>query len=191
MRRKRLFLAGIRPDAAGVAHQPPARRKAACGRARGAGARGGARAAARCAIFPTPRARAATSSWKPWSTTAPAAMPRVRRPVKMHPPGPARHLFLPELPEILRPSPGSEWGDAIFRFTGDTVGTSFNEQFDQHGTWRREFALRLKLLVRMAEGPRAAGCRPSRSGCAGWKRRCAPTRSWWPSSPSSRAASRS
>jgi hypothetical protein len=26
------------------------------------------------------------------------------------------------------------------------VGTSFNEQFDQHGTWRREFALRLKLL---------------------------------------------
>lgn len=24
--------------------------------------------------------------------------------------------------------------------------TSFNEQFDQHGTWRREFALRLKLL---------------------------------------------
>jgi hypothetical protein len=26
------------------------------------------------------------------------------------------------------------------------VGTSFNDQFDQHGTWRREFALRLKLL---------------------------------------------
>jgi len=26
------------------------------------------------------------------------------------------------------------------------VGTSFNEQFGQHGTWRREFALRLKLL---------------------------------------------
>jgi hypothetical protein len=26
------------------------------------------------------------------------------------------------------------------------VGTSFNEQFDQHGAWRREFALRLKLL---------------------------------------------
>jgi hypothetical protein len=26
------------------------------------------------------------------------------------------------------------------------VGTSFNEQFDQHGIWRREFALRLKLL---------------------------------------------
>jgi hypothetical protein len=26
------------------------------------------------------------------------------------------------------------------------VGTSFNEQFDQHGLWRREFALRLKLL---------------------------------------------
>ena len=23
---------------------------------------------------------------------------------------------------------------------------SFNEQFDQHGAWRREFALRLKLL---------------------------------------------
>jgi hypothetical protein len=29
---------------------------------------------------------------------------------------------------------------------GDTLATSFNEQFDQHGTWRREFALRLKLL---------------------------------------------
>jgi len=26
------------------------------------------------------------------------------------------------------------------------VGTSFNEQFDLHGAWRREFALRLKLL---------------------------------------------
>jgi hypothetical protein len=26
------------------------------------------------------------------------------------------------------------------------VGTSFNEQFDQHGAWRRDFALRLKLL---------------------------------------------
>jgi hypothetical protein len=26
------------------------------------------------------------------------------------------------------------------------VGPSFNEQFDQHGAWRREFALRLKLL---------------------------------------------
>jgi hypothetical protein len=29
---------------------------------------------------------------------------------------------------------------------GTRVGTSFNEQFDQHGAWRREFALRLKLL---------------------------------------------
>ena len=27
------------------------------------------------------------------------------------------------------------------------MATSFNEQFDQHGTWRREFALRLKLLA--------------------------------------------
>jgi hypothetical protein len=27
------------------------------------------------------------------------------------------------------------------------LGKSFNEKFDQHGTWRREFALRLKLLV--------------------------------------------
>lgn len=27
------------------------------------------------------------------------------------------------------------------------MGTSFNEQFDQYGTWRREFALRLKLLA--------------------------------------------
>jgi hypothetical protein len=29
---------------------------------------------------------------------------------------------------------------------GLAVTTSFNEQFDQHGAWRREFALRLKLL---------------------------------------------
>jgi hypothetical protein len=27
------------------------------------------------------------------------------------------------------------------------LATSFNEQFDQHGTWRRDFALRLKLLA--------------------------------------------
>ena len=29
---------------------------------------------------------------------------------------------------------------------GGHLATSFNEQFDQHGTWRREFALRLRLL---------------------------------------------
>ncbi len=28
----------------------------------------------------------------------------------------------------------------------DVVASTFNEQFDSHGTWRREFALRLKLL---------------------------------------------
>lgn len=27
------------------------------------------------------------------------------------------------------------------------MGTSFNEKFDQHGAWRREFALRLKLMA--------------------------------------------
>ena len=26
------------------------------------------------------------------------------------------------------------------------MATSFNQQFDQHGAWRREFTLRLKLL---------------------------------------------
>jgi hypothetical protein len=31
--------------------------------------------------------------------------------------------------------------------SGTRVGTSFNERFDQHGTWRRQFALRLKLLA--------------------------------------------
>ena len=30
---------------------------------------------------------------------------------------------------------------------GEILGTSFNEQFDQHGAWRREFGLRLKLLA--------------------------------------------
>ena len=58
----------------------------------------------------------------------------------MHPPGPTRVVFLPELPEILRPARGA---GAIFK---GIVGTSFNEQFGRHGTWRREFALRLKLL---------------------------------------------
>jgi len=27
------------------------------------------------------------------------------------------------------------------------LATTFNEQLDQHGAWRREFALRLKLLA--------------------------------------------
>lgn len=35
----------------------------------------------------------------------------------------------------------------IERLLGGILGTSFNEKFDQHGTWRREFALRLKLLA--------------------------------------------
>jgi Dynamin family len=30
---------------------------------------------------------------------------------------------------------------------GNNLTTTFNEQFDQHGAWRREFALRLKLLA--------------------------------------------
>ena len=32
------------------------------------------------------------------------------------------------------------------------MATSFNDQFDQHGTWRREFALRLKLLAEWLKG---------------------------------------
>jgi len=32
------------------------------------------------------------------------------------------------------------------------LSTSFNDQFDQHGTWRREFALRLKLLAEWLKG---------------------------------------
>jgi len=35
----------------------------------------------------------------------------------------------------------------IERLLGGYLGTSFNEKFDQHGAWRREFALRLKLLA--------------------------------------------
>ncbi len=35
----------------------------------------------------------------------------------------------------------------IDRLLGGYLGTSFNEKFDQHGVWRREFALRLKLLA--------------------------------------------
>jgi hypothetical protein len=38
--------------------------------------------------------------------------------------------------------------DAIFKFDfGDSVATSFNDRFDQHGAWRREFALRVKMLA--------------------------------------------
>jgi Dynamin family len=72
-------------------------------------------------------------------------LPRVRHLREVHPPGPARHLFLPELPEIIRGSSGA--GCYIDRHFGDIVGTSFNDQFDEHGTWRREFALRLKRLA--------------------------------------------
>lgn len=37
--------------------------------------------------------------------------------------------------------------DAIFAaFSDHPLSTIFNEQFEQHGAWRREFALRLKLL---------------------------------------------
>lgn len=35
----------------------------------------------------------------------------------------------------------------IERLLGGYLGTSFNEKFDQHGAWRREFALRLRLLA--------------------------------------------
>ena len=38
-------------------------------------------------------------------------------------------------------------GNAIFAdLSGHPLSTSFNEQFEHHGAWRREFALRLKLL---------------------------------------------
>lgn len=40
------------------------------------------------------------------------------------------------------------WCNAILKdYPGDCLATSFNEQFDQHGSWRREFALRMKLLA--------------------------------------------
>ena len=36
------------------------------------------------------------------------------------------------------------------------MGTTFNEQFDQHGAWRRDFALRLKQLGEWARTHRLA-----------------------------------
>src|SRR6185369_8533191 len=128
------------PDAARVAHQPAAGGKAARRGARCAGARrgGGRQHAARFLERPgriwllpasgdgvRPRGR---------------AVPDLRHAREKYPPGPAGDVFLPKLPEIVRPALGA---DAIFK---GIVGTSFNEQFDQHGTWRREFALRLKSL---------------------------------------------
>ena len=38
-------------------------------------------------------------------------------------------------------------GNAILARSKHTPSMTFNEQFDQHGAWRREFALRLKLLA--------------------------------------------
>ncbi len=38
-------------------------------------------------------------------------------------------------------------GDAILTVTPTQLTMSFNEKFDQHGAWRRGFALRLKLLA--------------------------------------------
>jgi hypothetical protein len=54
------------------------------------------------------------------------------------------------MPETLSAfSPGS----AIFAaLPGYPLSTSFNEQFEQHGAWRREFALRLKLLGEWMSG---------------------------------------
>ena len=48
------------------------------------------------------------------------------------------------MPEILITKSHS---NAILNFCGVILSTSFNEQFDQHGAWRREFGLRLKLLA--------------------------------------------
>jgi hypothetical protein len=59
--------------------------------------------------------------------------------------------------------------DAIFVSEyGDQVATSFNEQFDQHGAWRREFALRLKLLSEWLKDHDLLDA-PSRSACAASK----------------------
>ena len=73
-----------------------------------------------------------------------AALPGLCQPDTGASPRPALHVFLFHLPETLS---SCRAGDAILKdSTGGRLATSFNDQFDQHGTWRREFALRLKLL---------------------------------------------
>jgi hypothetical protein len=68
------------------------------------------------------------------------------------------------------------------------VSTSFNEQFDQHGAWRREFGLRLKLLAEWMKDHDLldAGVEERLRRLEMQVRR---TRSWWRSWVSSRAAS--
>jgi hypothetical protein len=55
------------------------------------------------------------------------------------------HVFLPNVPKTLKLTPAR--GAILKHCTGIPLATSFNEQLDHHGAWRREFALRLKLLA--------------------------------------------
>ncbi len=74
-------------------------------------------------------------------------MPCLRRHGPRDPPRPEGDFFLWHLPEALTEGRPQRGGCYIHsKHNGDPVATSFNEQFDQHGVWRREFALRLKLL---------------------------------------------
>ncbi len=49
------------------------------------------------------------------------------------------------MPKTLKLTPAR--GAILKHCTGIPLATSFNEQLDHHGAWRREFALRLKLLA--------------------------------------------
>jgi Dynamin family len=49
------------------------------------------------------------------------------------------------VPKTLKLTPAR--GAILKHCTGIPLATSFNEQLDHHGAWRREFALRLKLLA--------------------------------------------
>ena len=59
--------------------------------------------------------------------------------------GSTQHVFLRYLP-ALTSAPRTLAQCYIDLIAGDTVATSFNQRFNQHGAWRREFSLRLKLL---------------------------------------------
>ena len=146
-----LFLAGIRPTLRGLAHQPAARGQAACAPCARCWPGRWPRAAARCAISPMRDGRAGYFQLEAMVYDRAGQPCRVCGDARQgDPPGPALDLFLPATAR----NPESVDVRRLFGLamlyckdtSGDSVGTSFNEQFDQHGAWRREFALRLKLL---------------------------------------------
>src|SRR3990167_9714463 len=98
-------------------------------------------AGAHCVIFPAPRGRPVISSSTPWCTVGrgrPAGVVRRRS-------GPSGRASAPRFSAHNASAPDSR-ADAILPNTQKKSYMTFNQEFDEHGVWRKQFALRLKLL---------------------------------------------